>query len=220
MADARTNQCFHVGGVIEGVAGQGGNALDQRLAQQYGIVDRQQGAYVLADHADVGGQAATGHLFTCQYLDQLLLTARGVFGREDHDLHAVARANGLAHRCDGLWLVVLNADQHLLWVQNMLKYLDTRNDLLGVVTHGTVVGRDVRLTLGAINDQRMNFLLGARLEFDRGREARTAQAADACLTDNFQQGRGLQALVITHWAEFTPLILAIHVKSNSPFLKA
>ncbi len=123
FTNRRANQRFNVGWMAQRLAGQGGDALDQRLTEHNGIVDRQQGAHVLADHAKVGGQTAAGHFLAGQNLDQLLFTAGGVLGRKGNNLHG-ALANRRAHGLRGFGLVVLNADQHLLGLQHMHQNLE------------------------------------------------------------------------------------------------
>ena len=71
--------------VLQGLAGQGDDPRDHRLAEAHRTLHRAHGARIVHHHADIRGQAATGHFAARQQLDQLLLTAGGVLGRHHHD---------------------------------------------------------------------------------------------------------------------------------------
>ena len=200
----RARQCF---------ASEGGDSRDQRFAEQHGVMDSNAGADVLAEHADIRGQAAAGHLFASQNLDQLLLAAGGVLGRKDLE-HEGPFTDGRADRGDGLGLVVLDADQYLLRLDQVREDFDARHQFGGFLAHQQVVGGDVRLTLGAVDDQCADALRRRWGQFDRSGKAGAAEAADSGLTNQFEQHRTLQRTVIGVGLEFEPAVLAIAVDDD------
>ena len=98
------------------------------------VVDGHASADVLAENADIGRQPARGHLDTGENLDQLFLAAGGVLGGKHPHLVA-ALAAGVAHRGDGLGLVVLDADQHLIGLDQLHQDIDAGNQFAGALTH-------------------------------------------------------------------------------------
>ena len=207
------DQCLDVHRLGECCTGQGGDAGDQWLAQQYRIVDRDAGADVLAEHANIGGQAAAWHFFAGENLDQLFFTAGRVLGRK-HLEYEGAVADGSTHGFDGFGLVVLNADQHLLWLDQVFEYLDAGDQLCCFLAHQQVIGSDVGLALGAVDDQCVD-RLGRRCgELHGGREASAAEAADTRLVNHVQQLLGWQLAIVGMRLQFDPLISAITVDDN------
>ena len=204
--------------MAQGVTGQRGNPADQRLAENDRVVDRNHGADVLADHTDIRRQAATGHFLAGQNLDQLLFAAGGVLGRKHHHLHGFI-ANCLAHGSDGLGLVVLDANQHLNRLEDVHENLDTRHHFRRLVAHGGIVCGDIRLALGAIDDQGMNLLFGTRLELDCRRKPRAAQAIDAGHADDLEQWRRIELAVVGNWLQVGPLVLAIAFQGDRPLFQ-
>ncbi len=200
----RACQCF---------AGEGGDSRDQRLAEQHRVMDGNAGADVLAEHADVRRQATAGHLFTREDLDQLLLAAGGVLGRKDLE-HEGALPDGGAHRGDGLGFVVLDADQHVLRLDQVREDFDTRHQFGGFLAHQQIVGGDVRLALGTVDDQRADALCRWRGQLDCRRKACTAEAADTSLTNQLEQRRTLQRTIIEVGLELDPAVLAIAIDDD------
>ncbi len=176
-------------------------------------MDGDAGADVLAEHADIGRQAAAGNLFAGEDLDQLLFATGGVLGGEDLE-HIGALANGGAHGGDGFGLVVLDADQHLLRLDQVFEYLDARHQLRRLLAHQQVIGGDIGLAFGAVDDQRANRLRGWRGQLHRGGEAGTAEAVDTSLTDDVQQIGRRQLAVIGVRLQFDPLVPAIAVDDD------
>ncbi len=176
-------------------------------------MDSDAGADVLAEHADIRGQAAAGHLFASQNLDQLLLAAGGVLGRKDLE-HEGPFTDGRADRGDGLGLVVLDADQYLLRLDQVREDFDARHQFGGFLAHQQVVGGDVRLTLGAVDDQCADVLRRRWGQFDRSGKAGAAEAADSGLTNQFEQHRTLQRTVIGVGLELDPAVLAIAIDDD------
>ena len=168
------------------------------------------GTDVLAQHADVGRQAAAGDLFAGQNLYQLLFATRGVLGRKHLDQESSV-AHGGADGFDRLRFVVLDADQHLLRLDQVNKYLDPRDKLVCLLAHQPIVGRDIGLTFGAVDDQCTNFPGGRPVQLDGRWEAGATESAYACLTDLFQQLVRLRCSVIRLRLQFDPFVLAIAV---------
>ena len=65
------------------------------------------------------------------------------------------------HHRDGLRFIILNTNQHLLRLQDMREDLDPFKDLRRTVLHQTIVCGDIRLTLGSVDNQGVNFVAAA-----------------------------------------------------------
>ncbi len=195
------------------LTGQGGDARDQRLAEQHGVVDGDAGSDVLTEHADIRWQATTGHLFSGENLDQLFFTAGRILGREDLQREG-ALADGRTHRGARFGLVVLDTDQYLLRLNQVREDLDSRDQLGRLVTHQQVIGGDVGLALGAVDDQRADRLGRRRAELHGGGEASAAEAADAGLANQLEQGRALEFAVIRLRMQVDPFVFAIAVDDD------
>ncbi|MCY1532733.1 hypothetical protein D9M68_680210 [compost metagenome] len=153
------------------------------------------GADVLAEDADIRRQAAAGYFDAGEDLDQLLLAARGVFGRKDPQLIA-ALAQGRAQCGYGFGLVVLDADQHLVRLDQLGEDVDAGDQLFGALAHQQIVGGDIGFALGAVDHQGMDLLGRPGVELDRRGEAGAAQAADPGLADHLQQVAVWQMAVV------------------------
>ena len=176
-------------------------------------MDGHAGADVLAEHADVGRQAAAGHFAAGENLDQLLLATGGVLGGEDFQVVA-APAEGRAHGGDGRGFVVFDADQHRVRLKQLHQDVDAADQRVGLFAHQQIVGADVRLALGAVDDQGVNLLLRAGGEFDRRGETGAAETADAGLADFFQQRGGVQLAIVRAGLQGGPLLQAIAVEDD------
>src|SRR5690606_22543116 len=209
----------YVGRPLERGAGQGDDAMDQRPAQHDGIVHRQRGAHVLAEHADVRREPAAGYLTAGQDLDQLLLAPRRVFGGylDNADRFALGRS---AHRGDRLGLVVLDADQYPFGVENVAKYLNAGDDLRCVMAHAHVVGGDVGLALRGVDHQRVDAVVRARQQLGCRRKAGPAQAADAGGVDQVQQRDRFQAAPAGGRLQLCPAVLAVAVENDRRLVQA
>ncbi len=213
FTDRRADQYLDVHRPRQCFASEGGDARDQRLAEQHGVMDGNAGADVLAEHADIRRQTTAGHLFASEDLDQLLFAAGGVLGRKDLE-HEGALTDGRAHRGDGFGLVVLDADQHVLRLDQVREDFDTRHQFGGFLAHQQIVGGDVRLALGTVDDQRADALCRWRGQLDCRRKACTAEAADTSLTNQLEQRRTLQRTIIEVGLELDPAVLAIAIDDD------
>ena len=165
---------------LRDIAGHRDQARDQRAAQIDRLMDRQRGAHIEALHAEIGGQRTMRHLDAGQHPDQLAHAAGRIAGRDrDHRAgFGLFGGRGL-HRRDRLGLVVLDADQHLVGLQQMAHDRRATQDLGRAFAHQPVVAGDVGFALGAVQDQRAGRVFGARAQLDVGRKARSAHADDA-----------------------------------------
>ena len=134
-------------------------------------MDRNQCADVLAEHADIRGQASAGYFLAGENLDQLLFATGGVLGGEFDHLHGLV-ADGCTHGGNGFRLVVFDADQHLIRVQDMHQDLDPGDDFSCLVTHRSIVSGDIGLALCGIDNQGMNWPLTPGIELHCGGETR------------------------------------------------
>ena len=151
-----------VTGDRDGLAGEGHAVAEVLLhAGDGGDVDHE------AAHVD--GQTAGGHVAPGRGLDEHLLAAGGVLGRDLHDLDAVLAALLLDHALeleDGLGLVVLDADHGRGDLERLDGAEHTVDHALGVLHHLTVVARDEGLALHAVDHEALEALAlgGAHLE--------------------------------------------------------
>ena len=197
----------------QGLTGQGGNARDQRFAVHHRVMDGHASADVLAEHADIRRQATAGHFHAGENLDQLFFATGGVFGGEYFELIA-ALVQRAAHGGDGFGLIVFDADQHLIRLDQLHQNVDTADHLVGAFAHEKIVGADIGFALGAIDDQRMDLLRWPRVEFHCGGEARTAQTADPCLANQLNQSAAFQVTIVRLWRQCDPFIQPIAVDDD------
>ena len=94
------------------------------------------------------------------------LAPRGILGGECRQLKSTpARADRRLHAGNGLRFVVLDANQYRVGGQDMGENVCTLNQLVGPTLHQRIVGRDVGLTFGTVNQQRLNGRVGPGLSF-------------------------------------------------------
>ena len=163
----------HVAWHANRFTGQGDDAFGQRLAVNNGTLDRVGRTHVLHQYANIRRAATVGHLFTGQNLRQLLRTAGRVFRRDDAQADTVAACQHRTHHRNGLRFIVLNANQHLLRLQDVRQDLNTFNNLRRAVLHQAIVCGDVRFAFCGVNDQCINFVTAAAQLVTR-RETRAA----------------------------------------------
>ncbi len=214
LAHRRAEQRLDIARTRQRFAGERGDARDQRFAQQHGVVDGHASANVLAKDADIGRQAAAWNFNAGENLDKLFLTAGGVLGRK-HPYLIIAADTGSAHGGDGLGLVVLDTDQHLLGLDQLHQDIDARNQLAGALAHQHVISGDIGFAFGAVDDQRVDLLRRPCGEFHRRGETGAAQAADAGFADQCQQLGRLHMPVVAMRREFDPLIQTVAVDDDS-----
>src|SRR5690606_30884092 len=81
------------------------------------------------------------------------------------------------------------------------------NDLVGALLHQDIVGGDIGLALGAVDDQGVDGLLGAEL-YGSGKPG-TAKPGNAGIADQPQQRRGAGGGVILHTVVGAPFIASV-----------
>ena len=208
-----------VTGLRHGFAGQGDHALGQRLAVDNRALHRVGGADVLHQYADIRRASAVGNLLAGQYLRQLLSAAGGVFCRYHPQADASnVRQHGAHHR-DSLRLVVLNADQHLIGLQNMGENAHAVDNLRGAVLHQPIIGGDVGFALGGVDDKRAD-LVAAAAQLSAGGEACAAQPGDAELVNALNQRLGAALLPVAPAVARKPAVFAVGLKNNAHLRQA
>ena len=180
LFDRRADRDDDIHRILDRAAVHGQPAADQRHAGLEIAGDEGDGADVHHEAAGVAGQRAHRHIAAGACLDEDLLGALRVrsLQRQNADLVAdVNRAVGdLSERLDGVGLVVLDADDHAVDVEEFLDGHDAGDDVPAVLEHLAVVGGDVGLTLGGVDDHGVDVLVGRDVQLDGGREARAAEA--------------------------------------------
>ena len=177
------------------------------------------GADVLAHHSHMGGQLAALDFLAGQQLDDLLLATGRVFGRHHTDFDIAALAGPL-DRGNGLGLVVLDPNQGAAWVEQVLEDVDAGDDLVGMFTHQSIIGGDVRLALHRIDDQLFYSLMVAEVHLDAGGETRAPHSGNTGMADGVDQLAGAQLGVISHATVGDPFILAIGVEHHADGIHA
>ena len=110
VIEAGANGDHQVHGVHDNIAGHGDDTPDQGLAQVHGIVNGLAGAGVEHGAAHCRRQSAGGDLAAGDGLNQLLLGALGILGRQGLYGDLRMGVNVLFQGGDGLLLVVLHGD--------------------------------------------------------------------------------------------------------------
>ena len=113
MANRSSQSRPHVARTGNRLAGEGDNALGQRLTVNHRTFNRIGGTDVLHQHADVRRAPAVGNLFAGEDLRQLLRAAGRVFGGNHPQFDTVSIGKDCPHHRDGLRFIILNTDQHL-----------------------------------------------------------------------------------------------------------
>ncbi len=216
MTDRRAQTRPDVARLFYRFTGQRHHAFGQGFAIHHGAFYRIGGADVLHQHADIGGTPAVRHLFAGEDLCQLFRAARRVFGRDNAQRNVVRSCQHRPQHGDRLGFVIFNANQHLARLQNMRKDANAFHHLCRAILHQTVIGGDVRLALGGVNDQRVDFIAAA-MQFVAGREARAAKTSDARLMNTLNQRLAAAGAVITPAVALDPLILAVGVNEHAQF---
>ncbi|MCY1433542.1 hypothetical protein D9M71_495730 [compost metagenome] len=112
---------------------------------------------------------------------------------------------------DGFRLVVLDADQHLFRLQDVHEDFDALQQFHRALAHQHVVGADVGLAFDAIDDQRVDIVLGARGQLGGGGEAGAAKPGDTGLADAFEQRWRAFATEVLAELQRRPFIVAVAV---------
>src|SRR5690554_6209329 len=182
----------------------------------YRTVDRRRRAHVLTHDADIRRNMSAGYFQPGEQLNQLALTARGVFGGHDADVDIqLAALEYPFQRVDSLRLVVLDADHDMARAQQVADNTNAAQNIGGTLTHQHIVSRDVKLALGGVDDQCVDDMVITQMQLRIGREARAAHAGYAALADMLDQGGRLQPSVIFQALMLDPLILTIGLQRNA-----
>ncbi len=219
MADRRAETTPDVARLRDGVAGQGHDAFGNGFAIDNGALDRPGGADVLHQHADIGRAAAVRHFPPGQNFGQLLRTAGRVFGRDHAQLQILLAAQRFFQRGDSLRLVIFNADQHALRLQHPGEDTAAFQHLGGAILHQTIVGGDIRLALGGIDDQGIDAVKTA-FQLAGGRKAGAAQAGDAGIVNALHDCGAILFAIVGQRFTRDPAIFAVRRNENADFRQA
>jgi len=223
-----TQAYFPVTGLLIGVTGHGGDAADQRRALVYRLRYRGGGSHVLTDNAEVGGNTAGRDFLTGEDLNQLLFATGRVFGRDTDDINMMllmTRHQRGIERFNRLRLIVFDTNHATFGADNLQQNLGAGDDLVGAFAHQHVIGGDVWLAFGTVENQRVDGALTG-VQFHRSGKARTAHAGNATLTDVLNQlvvvefGQVLYARFIQQALALTPAVFAITLDDDAQFFQA
>ncbi len=206
-----------VAGLLEAVAGESDDPLDQRLAVDDGALDGKHGGDVEHHDADIDRPAPLGYLTTGEQFNGLFGSARGVLGGHRLDQHVLV--GGVAGQgLDGFRLVVFHPDQGELGFEQVLEYPDAIHDFVGVLLHQPIVGGDVGLALQPVDDQDLGEL-AATIKLAVGREDGAPEACDARLLDALEQLAPFQIPVVGFASALAPGILAIRGEGDAKIVE-
>ena len=136
----------------------------------------------------------------------MFLSPRRVLSGEGCQFNVrIGTCNGCLDRGDGVGFVVLDTDQYGACRDDMGKDLCAFNQLVGLALHERIVGGDIGLALCAINEQRLDGALRARVQFHRRGKARAAHAGNTGFSNPLYQCDGI---------ECTPVVRADSVKAT------
>ena len=173
------------------LTGDGEDIFDEGFVLLDSLVDRECGAEVAHHTTHVDGKLATRHLTARNGIDELFLGALRVFNLQGLDDDALELACRLLHLGNSEGFVALDADVGVGDTQSFPEDADADADFLGMLHHDTVVGGEVRLALGGIDDEVLGFLALGDAVFDVGREGGTTKTDDTHL---FEFGNNLLRL--------------------------
>ena len=204
--------------LLEGIAGEGHDAGDERLAVEDGALDGEHGGHVEHHDAHVHRSASLGYLTAGKQLYGLLGTARGVLGRHRLDQHILI-GGVTGQLADSGGFVVFHPDQGQLGLEQMLEHPDAVHDLVGILLHQSIVGADIGFALQPVDDEDLGQLT-ATVQLAVGREHGAAEARNAGLLDAFQQLAPLQIPVVAAALPLTPGIFPIRGERDAEIIEA
>ena len=173
-----------IGGPGYGTAGDGENTLDQGHTAVDRVIDGGAGGHIEHGAAYGSGKPAGRDAPARDRLDKLLFRALGVTDPQSQHLHVPV--GGGTDSFNGLGLILFDADGNALRLQDLPDDPQASQDTLRALPHQTIVGGDIRLALGAVDDDRIH-LAQAGGELHIRREARAAHAGDPRLMDDGDQ---------------------------------
>ena len=172
----------------DGVARHSDDARHRGLAERDRAVNLLRRAHVEDDAADVGGKRRHDVLLPRQRFDKHFFRALRILDGErlDGDALRAETRDSLLHRLDGGGLVVLYRDNALRLGEEAEHQPEPVDDLVRRLEHNAVVAVEIRLTLDAVDDKPLDFLIRRRGQLDRRRERSAAEADYSGLADALQ----------------------------------
>ncbi len=214
MTDGGTDAAPDVARLRNRLAGQGHHALGQRLAVDHRALHRPSGADVLHQHADIGRASAVRHFQSGKNFGELLRAAGGIFGRNDADVQIALAAQRLLQRGDRFRLIVFDADQHALGLQHPGEDAAAFQHFGGIILHQAIVGGDIGLALGGVDNQGFHPAQAAA-QLGAGGKARAAKTGNAGVMNALHNGGTLALAVVRHRLELRPAVLAVRRHKNT-----
>ena len=172
MTHRRAQTSPNVTWLRNGFAGQRDDTFGNRLAINNGALYRPCGTHVLHQHAYIGGTAAVRHFDTGKNLRQLFGATRRIFGRYHAQLQLAITAQSMLQRRNRFGFIIFDANQHALCLQYPGEDATSLQHFSRAVLHQTVIGSDVRFTLGGVDNQGFH-PAQSTAQFSGGREACT-----------------------------------------------
>ena len=181
VAEHRAHRHDEVGRPLHAGPAHRDDPLDQRQPGLEDLGQHRHRAHVLHDHADARRQLAGRHLAVEHGLDEHLLGALRILDREREDGNVEVGGLRALERGDGVRLVALHADDGARHAEGVHHDAHAEVHALRVLHHAAVVGGEVRLALGTVDDDGVDRGARRRLELHVRRECRAAEPDDADL---------------------------------------
>ena len=162
-------------------AGYCGVSLDDGLVFLHCLIQHIHGRDVVHNATHGDGQGAIGHAASGDGFNQLFFSTLRIFHLQGLNLDIREFLAHLNQSGDGSGLVGLDADDGFLSAGGDEGDLNADEALFGAFQNHAVVGGDVGLALGGVDDKVFAFLLWFEHVFDVGGEAGAAQSHDAAV---------------------------------------
>ena len=170
---------------------------------------RRRGSDVHDDTADIHRKPAFHHLASGQRVDQLLLRSLLIADAEGNHVDFILGGK-LRHFLNGIRLVLLDADKDAVDFQDFRGNGCSDQRGLAPVQHETMVGGQIRLALGSVDDEGVDVLFRRRREFDVSRKRRAAHSDDSGVEDAFLEQLPVGVLPVRYGIESgAPFILTV-----------
>ncbi len=148
----------------------------------------------------------------------MLLAAARVAGGNEITLALVTSARCSASRMAVMASGLLSSMPIRHWVapSMCIRYVHAGDDPVGLLAHQQVVAGDVGFALGAVDDQRVDGVVGAGIELDAGGKARAAKSDDARPADALAQFGGIALAKIGHgFGQVCPGVFAVGLDDSA-----
>ena len=187
VADRAADRHDQVFRLPDGGALDRDDALDERHAGREVFRGLYEGGDVDDDDAERSQTLSRADHLAGGVVEQHLLGALGIDAVKRHDLDRGIVCEALGQLLDGVGLVLLDADDILLGLQELLEQGDALFDQIAVLEHDAVVAGDEGLALRAVDENGLDMALLGGGELGPHGEGRTAETHDAAFAHALEE---------------------------------